>query len=393
MTALDETLGSELTLLEARHLRRVLTTFSGAPGPRVTLDGRDVIQFCSNDYLGLAADPRLERAAAAAISRFGCGVGSSRLIGGTTELHAGLEQALAELKMTAASLVFTSGYHANIGVLSALVDERDVIFSDERNHASLIDGCRLSRARVEVYRHGDVEHLDRLMASVPATRRRLVVTETVFSMDGDVAPLRDLVGVARARDAWILVDEAHATGVFGPRGGGLVDALDLADAVDVQIGTLGKALGSLGAFAAGSRVLVDWLTNSARTFIYTTGLSPPAVAAAREAVDIVRREPERRQRVWDNASLMRSRLTDLGFRIGPSRSPILPLLVGDAERAVSFGAALLKRGVFVPAIRPPTVPVGSARLRIVPMATHTDDDVETAVEAFAESGRACGVLA
>ena len=392
MTALDETLESRLTLLEARHLRRVLRTFSGAPGPRVTLDGREVIQFCSNDYLGLAADPRLERAATAAILQFGCGVGSSRLIGGTTELHGLLEQALADLKMTAASLVFTSGYHANIGVLSALVDEHDVIFSDERNHASLIDGCRLSRASVHVYRHGDVEHLDQLMASVPAVGRRLVVTETVFSMDGDVAPLRDLVDIARARDAWILVDEAHATGVFGPRGGGLVEALDLADLVDVQIGTLGKALGSLGAFAAGSRVLVDWLTNSARTFIYTTGLSPPAVAAATEAVDIVRREPERRQRLWDNAALMRSRLTDLGFRIGPSRSPILPLLVGDAERAVSFSAALLHRGVFVPAIRPPTVPVGTARLRIVPMATHTHEDVETAVQAFAASGRASGVL-
>ena len=392
MTRLDDALGPQLTKLDARHLRRTPQTFSSAPGPRVSLDGRDVIQFSSNDYLGLAADPRLGQAAAAAISRFGCGTGSSRLIGGTTELHAALEQALADLKMTAASLVFTSGYHANVGVLPALVGAGDVIFSDERNHASLIDGCRLSRARVHVYRHCDVEHLDQLLESVQGGGRRLVVTETVFSMDGDVAPLQELVETARRWEAWILVDEAHATGVFGSRGGGLVEELGLASGVDVQIGTLGKALGSLGAFAAGSRTLIDWLTNAARTFIYTTGLSPPAVAAAREAVRIVQQEPERRQRLWDNVALIRSQLTELGFRIGPGRSPIIPLFVGDAGQAVDLSEGLLERGVFVPAIRPPTVPVGTARLRIVPMATHSRGDVEEAMEAFAASGRASGVL-
>lgn len=392
MTRLDDALGPQLTTLDARHLRRTPRTFSGAPGPRVSLDGRDVIQFSSNDYLGLAADPRLGQAAAAAISRFGCGTGSSRLIGGTTELHAALEQALADLKMTAASLVFTSGYHANVGVVPALVGAGDVIFSDERNHASLIDGCRLSRARVHVYRHCDVEHLDQLLESVQGGGRRLVVTETVFSMDGDVAPLQELVETARRWEAWILVDEAHATGVFGSRGGGLVEELGLASGVDVQIGTLGKALGSLGAFAAGSRTLIDWLTNAARTFIYTTGLSPPAVAAAREAVRIVQQEPERRQRLWDNVALIRSQLAELGFRIGPGPSPIIPLFVGDAGQAVGLSEGLLERGVFVPAIRPPTVPAGTARLRIVPMATHSRDDVEEAMEAFAASGRASGVL-
>ena len=392
MTRLDDALGPQLIQLDAQHLRRTLRTFSSSPGPRVSLDGRDVIQLSSNDYLGLAADPRLGRAAAAAISRFGCGSGSSRLVGGTIELHAELEQALADLKMTAASLVFTSGYHANVGVISALVGAGDVIFSDERNHASLIDGCRLSRARVHVYRHCDVEHLDQLLESVQGGGRRLVLTETVFSMDGDIAPLRELVETARRWDAWILVDEAHATGVFGSRGGGLVEELDLASGVDVQIGTLGKALGSLGAFAAGSRTLADWLTNSARTFIYTTSLAPPAVAAAREAVRIVQREPERRQRLWDNIALIRSRLTELGFRIGMGRSPIVPLFVGDTAQAVSLSEGLLARGVFVPAIRPPTVPAGTARLRIAPMATHSRDDLDEAMEAFAASGRASGVL-
>ena len=392
MTRLDDVLGPQLTKLDVRHLRRTLRTFSSAPGPRVSLDGRDVIQLSSNDYLGLAADPRLGRVAAAAVSRFGCGAGSSRLIGGTTDLHAALEQDLADLKMTDASLVFSSGYHANVGVVPTLVGSGDVIFSDERNHASLIDGCRLSRASTHVYRHCDVQHLDELLQSVQGAGRRLVVTETVFSMDGDVAPLQEIVETARRWEAWILVDEAHATGVFGSRGGGLVEELGLAGGVDVQIGTLGKALGSLGAFAAGSRALIDWLTNTARTFVYTTGLSPPAVAAAREAVRIVQQEPERRQRLWDNVALIRSRLTELGFRIGPARSPIIPLFVGDAEHALGLSEGLLERGVFVPAIRPPTVPLGTARLRVVPMATHSRDDVEEAMEAFAASGRASGVL-
>ena len=392
MTGLDDTLGPRLAQLDARHLRRTLRTISSGTGPRVRMGGREVLQFCSNDYLGLAADPRLKQAAADAVSRLGCGAGSSRLVGGTTDIHADLERALAELKTAEASLVFTSGYHANIGVVSALVGPGDTIFSDERNHASLIDGCRLSRAAVKVYHHVDVDHLGRLLAAAPIQGQRLIVTETVFSMDGDVVPLRDLVDLARHWDAWIVVDEAHAIGVFGERGGGIVEELGLAAEVDVQIGTLGKALGSLGAFAAGGRLLVDWLTNVARTFIYTTALSPPAVAAARVAVDVVRCEPERRQRLWDHAAVMRSRLVDCGFRLGPSRSPILPLLVGDHERALGLSDELLARGVFVPAIRPPTVPPGTSRLRVVPTATHSSADIEAAVEAFEAAGRASGVL-
>jgi 8-amino-7-oxononanoate synthase len=392
MTGLDDILGSRLAQLDARHLRRTLRTLSGGPAPRVDLDGREVIQFCSNDYLGLAADPRLKQAAVDAVGQFGCGAGSSRLVGGTTSLHAALEEALAGLKATAASLVFTSGYHANIGVLSALVESGDTVFSDARNHASLIDGCRLSRATVVVYRHLDVEHLRRLLASAPGAGRRFIVTETVFSMDGDVAPLEDLVDAARRWDASILVDEAHATGVYGPRGGGVVEELGLGADIAVQVGTLGKALGSLGAFAAGSAALVDWLTNTARSFVYTTALSPPAVAAALTAVDIVGREPERRQRLWDHAEVMRARLTDLGFRVGAHRSPILPVFVGDDERAVRLSAELLARGVLVPAIRPPTVPPGTARLRVVPMATHRAEDVEAGLDVFAAAGRASGVL-
>lgn len=392
MTGLDDTLGPRLAQLDARHLRRTLKTISSGPGPRVWMAGREVVQLCSNDYLGLAADPRLKRAAADAVARLGCGAGSSRLVSGTLDLHADLEHALAELKMSDASLVFTSGYHANIGVVSALVGPGDTIFSDARNHASLIDGCRLSRATVCVYRHVDVEHLAELLSAAPSGGQKLIATETVFSMDGDVAPLRDLVDVARRWGAWTLVDEAHATGVFGEHGGGVVEELGMAAEIDVQIGTLGKALGSLGAFAAGGRPLVDWLTNTARSFIYTTALSPAAVAAARVAVDVVRSEPERRQRLWDHATMMRSRLADCGFRLGPTRSPILPLLVGDDARALSLSAELLKRGVFVPAIRPPTVPPGTSRLRVVPTATHSLEDIEAALEAFADAGRVSGVI-
>jgi len=354
--------------------------------------GREVVQLCSNDYLGLAADPRLKRAAADAIAKLGCGAGSSRLVSGTTDIHVDLEHALAELKMTDASLVFTSGYHANIGVVSALMGRGDTIFSDERNHASLIDGCRLSRATVCVYRHVDVAHLGQLLSAASTGGQKLVVTETVFSMDGDVAPLRDLVDLARRWGALILVDEAHATGVFGEHGGGVVEELGLADEIDVQIGTLGKALGSLGAFVAGGRPLIDWLTNTARSFIYTTALPPAAVAAARVAVDVIRSEPERRKRLWDHSAMIRSRLAECGFRLGPTRSPILPLLVGDDERALRMSAELLERGVFVPAIRFPTVPPGTSRLRVVPTATHSIEDVEEALEAFADAGRASGVL-
>ncbi len=392
MTGLDDTLGPRLAQLDANHLRRSLKTISSGPGPRIWIGGREVVQLCSNDYLGLAADPRLQRAAADAVARLGCGAGSSRLVSGTMDSHADLERALAELKMADASLVFASGYHANIGVVSALMGSGDTIFSDQRNHASLIDGCRLSRASTKVYRHVDPEHLGQLLSAAPTAGQKLIVTETVFSMDGDVAPLRDLVGLARHWGAWILVDEAHATGVFGEHGGGVVQESGLAAEVDVQVGTLGKALGSLGAFTAGGRLLVDWLTNAARTFVYSTALPPAAVAAARVAVDVVRGEPERRQRLWDHATMMRSRLTDCGFRLGPTCSPILPLLVGDDARALKLSAELFKRGVFVPAIRPPTVPPGTSRLRVVPTATHSTEDIETALEAFADAGRVSGVL-
>ena len=377
---------------DRRAIRRRLRPLDGGIGPRVVIDGRSVIQLCSNDYLGLAAHPAVTRAAAEAALEYGAGAGSARLIVGTSAPHAALERDIAELKQTEAAVVLSSGYHANAGVLPILAGAEDVIFSDGLNHASLIDGCRLSRAAVRVYRHADADHLDRLLRDADGFRHRLIVTETVFGMDGDLAPLADLVALARRHDAWIVVDEAHATGVFGRNGGGLVSQLRLTETVDVQIGTLSKALGSLGGYVAGSAALIDWVVNAARTFIYTTALPPAAVGAARAAIALLTAEPERRDRLWAHATWLREHLTRIGFRLGPSRSPILPVLVGDAEAAVRLGDALLAHGVLAPAIRPPTVPDGTARLRVTPMATHTADDLAGAVDAFAAAGRETGHL-
>jgi len=391
-SSLDQLLQTRLEDHEKRAVRRRLRPLDSGIGPRVLVDGRSVIQLCSNDYLGLAAHPAVTRAAADAALEYGAGAGSARLIVGTSAPHAALERELARLKQTEAALVLSSGYHANTGVLPVLAEAEDVIFSDELNHASLIDGCRLSRAAVRVYRHADADHLERLLREAGGFRRRLIVTETVFGMDGDLAPLADLAALARRHDAWIVVDEAHATGVYGRNGGGLVSQLGLTGAVDVQIGTLSKALGALGGYVAGSEALIDWVVNAARTFIYTTALPPAAVAAARAAIAVLEAEPERRDLVWSHAARLRGRLTEIGFRLGPSRSPILPVLVGDADRAVRLSEALLARGVLVPAIRPPTVPDGTARLRVAPMATHTADDLAVATEAFAAAGRAAGHL-
>ena len=391
-SSLDRMLQAGLDARDRRAIRRRLRPLDGGIGPRVVIDGRSVIQLCSNDYLGLAAHPAVTRAAAEAALQYGAGAGSARLIVGTSAPHAALERDIAELKGTEAAVVLSSGYHANTGVLPILAEAEAVIFSDELNHASLIDGCRLSRAAVRVYRHADADHLDRLLQDADGFRHRLIVTETVFGMDGDLAPLADLVAVAKRHDAWIVVDEAHATGVFGRNGGGLVYQLGLTEAVDVQIGTLSKALGSLGGYVAGSAALIDWVVNAARTFIYTTALPPAAVAAARAAIALLTAEPERRDRLWAHATWLREHLTRIGFRLGPSRSPILPVLVGDAEAAVRLGDALLAHGVLAPAIRPPTVPDGTARLRVTPMATHTADDLAGAVDAFAAAGRETGHL-
>ncbi len=375
---------SELCRLKEAGLYRKLRRVEGDQGPTLILDGREVINFSSNNYLGITNHPALGEAAKAAIDRYGCGTGASRLISGNMTLHEELERKIAEFKGTEAVLVFNSGFQANTGVVSTLVGEGDAVFSDALNHASIIDGCRLSRAKAVVYAHLDLNQLEHELKQSQVVRRRLIVTESLFSMDGDEAPLADIVELAEKYGAMVMVDEAHATGVYEPNGAGLVAKLGLGDRVLVQMGTLGKALGGFGAYVAGSKALRDLLINRCRSFIFTTALPPAVMAMAIAAIDLVRNEPERRKALTDNSERLRAGLRGLGYQLGDSGHQILPLMVGDANRCMELSQRLLERGVFAHGIRPPTVPPGTSRLRITLMATHTAEQINQAVETFKE---------
>ena len=366
---------AELAALEAKGLRRSLEPLQSGQGPVVQVAGRSLVNLCSNDYLGLASDPRLRRAAAEAAEREGAGAGAARLVAGDLPVHGRLESRLAELKGREAALLFSSGYHANAGVVAALVGRGDAVFSDEWNHASIIDGCLLSRAEVERYWHGDVEELGKLLARSRA-RRKLVVTDAVFGMDGDAAPLADIVPLCERYGAMLYLDEAHSTGVLGKTGAGLAEAEGLTDRVDVLMGTLGKALGSFGAFVAGSRPLRDWLTSRCRTFVFTTALPPAACGAALAALDVLRAEPERRTRLERLGQRMKDGLEWLGFSMGKVVAPIFPAILGEEGKALEAAGRLRERGFFVRAIRPPTVPRGTSRLRVSVTAGHTSEQVD-----------------
>ena len=381
-------------LNDLRHagLERHLREPEGPPDRYIRLNGRDVLLLCSNNYLGLATDPRLKEAACRAIEKYGCGATGSRLITGNLKPYQELEREVAALKSAEGALVFSSGYHANLGAIAALVEAGDVVFSDQLNHASLIDGARLSKAAIAIYNHCDAEDLESKLRAHASARRKLIVTESVFSMDGDTAPLREIAFLSRKHGAMLLVDEAHATGVFGPNGAGLVEQLGLASHIDVQMGTFSKALGSLGGFLAASRDLIAYFLNRARSFIFTTGLPPGVVAASAEAIRIVRAEPERRAALWRNANRLRVGLREIGWELGatPSTksgampSPILSLPLHDERRTMAACRFLLRRGVYVQGIRPPTVPAGTARLRLTPMASHTGQDIELALRQFGD---------
>jgi glycine C-acetyltransferase len=378
---------TQLESLRNQGLYRSLRRVEGDQGPTLLIDGREVIDFCSNNYLGLANHPALREAAKAAIDRYGCGSGASRLISGNMTLHEELESKIAQLKGTEAALVFNSGFQANTGVIPVLVGEGDVVLSDALNHASIIDGCRLSRAKIVVYKHGDIDELARGLKNSLASSRKLIVTESLFSMDGDEAPLADIVSLAERHGAMIMVDEAHATGVYEPNGAGIVTKLGLGERVLVQMGTLGKALGGFGAYVAGGQALRELLINRCRSFIFTTSLPPAVMAMAIAAVDLIEQEPQRRQALRHNCRLLRAGLESLGFSLGTSRSQILPLMVGDATRCMKLSEDLLQRGVFAQGIRPPTVPLGTSRLRITLMATHTPAHIDRALEVFKEVAR------
>ena len=374
----------ELQDLKNSSLYRRLKSVAGEQGPVLIVDGREVLNFSSNNYLGIANHPDLAAAAKQAIDHYGCGSGASRLISGNMTLHEELETRIAEFKGTEAALVFNSGFQANTGILSTLAGEGDAILSDALNHASIIDGCRLSRAETVVYAHCDLEQLEAALKRVAGCRRKLIVTESIFSMDGDEAPLAGIVDLAERHGAMVMVDEAHATGLYGASGAGVVAKLGLSDRVLIQMGTLGKALGGFGAYVAGSRALRELLINRCRSFIFTTSLPPAVMAMATAAIDLVKREPQRREALWQNCRHLTEGLRALGFQLGTSSSPILPLIIGDAAKCMKFSEQLLERGVFAQGIRPPTVPLGTSRLRITLMATHTRDHLDRALKVFEE---------
>jgi 8-amino-7-oxononanoate synthase len=377
-----EFLGEERRRRLDAGLQRELRAVDGAQGTHLVVDGRRVLSLCSNNYLGLANHPALREAAERALRDLGVGAGSSRLVSGSMQAHHAAGGGARGAQAGRGALVFTSGYQANIGAIGALVGRDDEVFSDELNHASLIDGCRLSRARISVYPHNDMERLEAQLAASTA-RRRLIVTDSVFSMDGDEAPLAAICDLADRFGAMTLVDEAHATGAVGPHGSGVVGREGLQERVTVQMGTLGKALGCFGAFVAARGDVVDHLVNRARTLIYTTALPPPVVAAAVAALELLRAEPQRRDALRRNARRLHDGLVAISYSVpGEADSHILPVIIGDADATMRLSAELLERGVFAHGIRPPTVPTGTSRIRATVMATHSEEDIDDAIAAF-----------
>lgn len=394
-------LADEVASLRRQHLYRPLREMATAQGPVCEVDGREVISFSSNDYLGLTHHPRLREAAAQAALDYGVGSGAVRTIAGTMTLHEQLERDLAEFKHAPAALLLQSGFTANTGVMPVIAGERDLFVSDALNHASIIDGMRLSRARREVYPHKDIEALRAVLKRARADgdpqsgepyRLILVVTDGVFSMDGDIAPLPGIVEAAEAYGAAVLVDDAHGSGVLGDHGRGTVDHFGLHDRVAIQVGTLSKAVGVVGGYVAGSAALRDLLTQRARPFLFSTSSPPAVVAACIEALAVMREDDALFERLWANTRRFRSELTRLGFDTGASETPITPVIVGESQMAIRFSDALFEAGVFATSVIYPTVAIDKARLRAIVTAAHTDEHLDRALEAFARTGRELGII-
>jgi glycine C-acetyltransferase len=381
-------LKDELTKLDADGLLLHPRTLEGPQRARARYDGREVINLASNNYLGLADHPRVNEAASKAALEFGAGTGAVRTIAGTMTMHRELERRFADFKHAEDALMFQSGFTSNAGTVAAILSKEDVIVSDRLNHASIIDGARLSRAEIKVFEHRDPEHAERLLieSSAPG-RRQLLITDGVFSMDGDIAPLPDLVEVAERRGAIMMVDDAHASGVLGAKGAGTVDHFGLQGRVDIQVGTLSKAIGVLGGFIAGPSHLIVWLQNRGRPFLFSTSAPPAVVAACMAALDVIEGEPERLQRLWSNTALFKEGLHGLGFDTGASQTPITPVITGDEVTTQTFAQRLFEEGVFCPAIVFPTVGKGSARVRTIVTADHTEQDLAEALEIFGRVGR------
>lgn len=378
------TIARELELLREQGLYRTMPRIEGGQGSWVVLDGKKVLLLCSNNYLGLADHPNLKEAAIRAVEKYGVGSGASRLVSGTMELHLSLEERIASFKGSERALLFNSGYAANTGVISALAQKGDILFCDKLNHASIVDGCLLSRAQLVRYPHNDLAFLRRRLAEYHGKGRSIIITDGVFSMDGDMANLPELVALKKEYGALLMVDDAHGTGVLGPTGRGTAEHFGLQSEIDITMGTLGKALGGFGAYIAGSKEIVEYLVNKARSFIFSTSLPPAVLAAASAAFDIVDSSTgaDLRRSLAGNAAFLRNSLREAGFDTLGSETQILPVFVGEAQNTMEFSRALLDEGVFVQGIRPPTVPVGSSRLRCTLMATHEQAELQNVVNAM-----------
>ena len=385
-------LANELQSLKTQGLYRRLRVLGGEQGARAVVDDRSVVNLSSNNYLGLTTHPTLKARAIAALERYGVGTGSVRTIAGTMDLHVELERRLAEFKQTEAAVVFQSGFVANAGTVAAILDKEDVVISDELNHASIIDGCRLSRATINVFPHRDVDAARAILKGLPGDQRKLMISDGVFSMDGDLGALPGLCELAEEYGCIMMVDDAHASGVFGRNGRGTIDHFGLHGRVDIQVGTLSKAIGALGGYVAGSRDLIEHLQHRGRSFVFSTSHPPAVAATCLAALDVLLEEPELIDRLWGHTRFFKAGLQGLGFDTGASESPITPVIVGDAALAMQLSDRLFDEGVFAQGIGFPTVPRGKARIRTIVTAGHTREDLQFALDVFAKVGRELGLV-
>ncbi len=383
---------ADLQRFAQEHLLRKISVLDSPAGPFMALDGRKTLQFASNNYLGLANHPEVKHAAQKAIEKFGVGTGASRLISGTSSPHHDLELALAHFTRSEAALTFSSGYATNLGVIPQLTKPGGLILADRLCHASLIDACRLSRATLRIFRHNDLEQIQALLTKRPPKQPTLLITEGVFSMDGDLAPLTELARLAEEFEALLLVDDAHGTGVMGPTGRGSIEQWGVESANVLHMGTLSKALGTSGGFMTGTKNFIAYLINTSRSFMYSTAPPPAMAAAAQAAIHLIQQEPERRTRLWKNREKMHRGLTDMGYQLTKTQSPILPILLKDTELAMKMSQLLREKGIYIPAIRPPTVPKGTSRLRITVTAEHSLEQIDTALVAIKQIGQSLHII-
>jgi glycine C-acetyltransferase len=382
----------EIAALKAAGLFNRIRTIESPMDGHVTIGGRSLLNFCANNYLGLANHPRLRTAVKDAVDQYGVGPGAVRTIAGTMSLHIQLEKALAEFKRADACITLQSGFTANLATIPALVGKGDIIFSDELNHASIIDGSRLSRAAIVRYNHNDVDDLRRKIAKTTEYGRRLIVTDGVFSMDGDIAPLDKICEVAEENDILLMVDDAHGEGVLGEGGRGIVDHFGLHGRVDIEVGTLSKAFGVMGGLVAGKQPIIDWLRQRGRPFLFSSALTVPDTAACLAAVKLLQESTELVDRLWSNAALFKKEMQQMGFNTGVTQTPIVPVMLGDATLAQKFSQRLFEEGVFAMSIGYPTVPQGKARIRVMNSAAHSHDDLEVALDVFGRVGKELGVI-